>query len=240
MTNIVVLNSQTHRDLSVKTEVSARLGDGERFVPVIVAEFPHLVPHYPILLSKDAETGAFYCGAMLGFDLGENLFIDAGKGHDAYRPLNLRRGPFFTAGSDLAVDLDHARIGAPGGQRLFSEEGQPTAYLESVFAIMRDLRPGLEVSKVFVQTLLELKLVESVSIDVGFDDGTTRDLQGLYTINQDALRDLPDAKIVELFRRGYLQLIYLMVASLKQVPVLARRKNLRLLQGSEALMGALG
>jgi hypothetical protein len=240
VTNIVVLNSQTHRDLSVKTEVSARFGDGERFVPVVVTEFPHLVPHYPILMSKDAETGAFYCGAMLGFDPGENLFIDEGKGQDGYRPLDLRRRPFYTAGSDLAVDLDHPRIGAPDGQRLFNDEGQPTPQLQSVFAVMRDLRPGLEVSKIFVQTLLELKLVEPVRIDVGFDDGTTRDLQGLYTISQDVLRELPDAKVVELFRRGYLQLIYLMIASLKQVPVLARRKNLRLLQSSETLMGALG
>ena len=41
--------------------------------------------------------------------------------------------------------------------------------------------------------------------------------------------------VLDLFRRGYLQLIYLMIASLKQVPVLARKKNDRLLQASEAL-----
>jgi hypothetical protein len=237
--DIAVLNSQTHRDLSVKTEVAARLGDGQRFVPVVVTEFSYLAAHYPILLSKDADTGVFYCGAMLGFDPGENLFLDEGKGHDAYRPLNLRRGPFYTAGPDLAVDLAHPRVNAPGGLRLFSDEGQPTAYLESIFTVMRDLRPGEEMTKVFIQTLLSLKLVEPVDINVGFDDGTTRDVQGLYTVSQDVLRELPDDKIVELFRRGYLQLIYLIIGSLKQVPVLARRKNLRLLQGSEALTGAL-
>ncbi|WP_165190380.1 SapC family protein [Caulobacter soli] len=239
MPNIAVLNSQTHRDLAVRTEAAARLGDGERFVPVVVTEFSHLAAHYPILLSKDANTGGFYFGAMLGFDPGENLFLDESKGHDAYRPLNLRRGPFYTAGSDLAVDLDHPRLAGAGGLRVFSEEGQPTAYLESVFAIMRDLRPGEEMTKVFIQTLLALKLIEPIDIDVGFDDGTTRQLQGLYTLNQDALRELPDDKVVELFRRGYLQLIYLVIGSLKQIPVLARRKNLRLLDGSEALAGAL-
>ena len=235
MTQIAVLNSQAHRDLRVESKVSARYGDDQRFVPVVVSEFPLLAVHYPILLSKDGETGTFYCGAVLGFDVGENLFLDEGQGQDGYRPLNLRRMPFYTAGPDLAVDLEHPRVG--GGQRVFDEDGKPTPYLESIFAVMRDLAPGVEMTKAFVQTLLSLKLVESVSIDVGFDDGTTRDLQGLYTIDQAALRALPDNAVVDLFRRGYLQLIYLMIASMKQVSVLARRKNLRLLEPSSASFG---
>jgi hypothetical protein len=237
--NIVVLNSQTHRALRVHAGASARHGDGERFVPVVVTEFPALTAHYPILLSKDAETGAFYCGAMLGFDPGENLFLHGGKGHDGYRPLNLRRAPFYTAGGDLAVDLDHPRLAAEDGQALFTETGVATPYLESVFALMRELRPGQEMTKVFVDTLLGLKLVEPIDINVGFDDGTIRDLLGLYTINQDVLRDLADADVLRLFRRGYLQLIHLMIASLKQVPVLARRKNLKLIEATEGL-GSLG
>ena len=68
-----------------------------------------------------------------------------------------------------------------------------------------------------------------------FDDGTKRRLEGLYTVNQDAVRTLPDANVIDLFRRGYLQLIYLMIASLKQVPVLARKKNAALLKATSQL-----
>ena len=43
----------------------------------------------------------------------------------------------------------------------------------------------------------------------------------------------------ELFRRGYMRLIHYMIASLKQFPVLARKKNGRLLKGAaEGLAGA--
>ena len=63
---------------------------------------------------------------------------------------------------------------------------------------------------------------------------------GLYTIDQDVLARLPDTVVVELFRRGYLRLIDYMIASLKQVPVMARKKNLRLLQGTTALASAVG
>ena len=73
-----------------------------------------------------------------------------------------------------------------------------------------------------------MKLIEPIDINLAFDDGSKRQLEGLYTINQDPLKKLPDDKIVDLFHRGYLQVIYLMIASLKQVPVLAQKKNSRL------------
>ena len=55
---------------------------------------------------------------MLGIDEGENLFLKDGNGHEGYRPLNLQRVPFFVAGEDLAIDLDHARITAARGPGL--------------------------------------------------------------------------------------------------------------------------
>ena len=236
MPNIALLNSQTHRTLCVQPGASARYGDNQRFVPVILGEFPHLAVHYPILLTKDQDTGQFFAGAMLGFDEGENLFLDA-RGMESYRPLNLQRGPFFTAGNDLAIDLDSPRIDE-AGKPLFTESGEPTQYLQSIMALFRDLKPGLEVTKTFVQTLSSLKLIEPIDVDLAFDDGSQRTLTGLYTINQAALRALPDTGVIDLFRRDYLQLIYLMIASLKQVPVLARRKNSALLKATAALQGA--
>ena len=231
MTNIVVLNSLTHRDLRVQAEASAKLGDNQRFVPVVIAEFPLLVTHYPILFSKDSETGAFLCGAMLGIDEGENLFLKEGKGHEGYRPLNLQRVPFFVSGDDLAIDLDHVRVAADTGQSLFNDKGEPTPYLDSIRAAFQHLKPGTEMTKRFIETLLKLNLLEPVDISLGFDDGTKRNLADLYTVNQDVLRQLPDASVLDLFRRGYLQLIYLLIASLKQIPVLAQKKNDRFLAG---------
>jgi hypothetical protein len=229
MTNIAILNSLTHRDVRVQAEASARFGDNQRFVPVVVAEFPHLVTHYPVLFSKDSETGGFFCGAMLGIDEGENLFLKDGHGHDGYRPLNLQRVPFFISGEDLAIDLDHARVSTHTGQELFNQMGEPTPYLESIKAAFQQLKPGSEMTKRFTETLLKLNLLEPVDVILGFDDGSKRTLVDLYTVNQEVLRALPDASVLELFRRGYLQLIYLLIASLKQIPVLAKRKNDRFL-----------
>jgi hypothetical protein len=233
MSNIVLLDSQSHRGLRVHAQPGAHYGDNQRFVAAVVNEFQALAMHYPILFSKDADTGQFYCGAMLGFDADENLFLDEHRALAVYRPLNLQRGPFLTAGSDLAIDLDHPRVAPTGDQELFTETGDPTGYLQSIMGLMRDLRPGLERTRIFIDTLLGLKLIEAMTISARFDDGNNREFTGLYTINRDRLKDLPDAAALDLFRRGYLQLIYLMLASLEHVSALARRKNRSFLPGGD-------
>jgi hypothetical protein len=236
MAKLTVLNSQVHRGLKVQPGAAARYGDSQRFVPVILGEFPLLAVHYPILMTKDSRTGGFFVGAMLGFDEGENLFLGAG-GMDTYRPLNLQRGPFFTAGGDLAIDLDSPRID-DGGTALFTDTGEPSRYLHSIMALFRDLTRGAELTKTFVEMLVTLRLVETVEMRASFDDGSKRVLEDLYTINLQALRALDDATALDLFRKDYLQLIYLMIASLRQVPALARRKNNALLDASAGMAGA--
>ena len=225
MSKVVLLDSQAHRKLRVHAQAAAHYGDNQRFVAVVIGEFHALVMHYPILFSKDADTGQFYCGAMLGFDAQENLFLDEHRSSSSYRPLNLQRGPFLAAGSDLAIDLDHPRVGPSGDQELFNAAGEPSGYLQSVMGLMRELRPGLERTRAFIDTLLRLQLIEPMTIAARFDDGSNREFTGLYTINRDQLKQLADPEVLDLFRRGYLQLIYLMLASLDHVPELARRKN---------------
>ena len=237
MSNIVLLDSRSHRALRVHARPAAQYGDNQRFVAVVVNEFPALAMHYPILFSKDADTGQFYCGAMLGFDAGENLFLGEHRTLSLYRPLNLQRGPFLTAGSDLAIDLDHPRVAPSGDQELFTEAGEPSSYLKSIMGLMRDLRPGLERTRIFIDTLLNLKLIEPMTISARFDDGTNHEFTGLYTINRDQLKELADAAALDLFRRGYLQLIYLMLASLNHVSALAQRKNRSFLPGGDSRGG---
>ncbi len=225
----MLLDNQLHRKLRVHAQAGAQYGDNQRFVAVVVNEFHALAMHYPILFSKDADTGQFYCGAMLGFDAGENLFLDDYRSLSVYRPLNLQRGPFLTSGSDLAIDLDHPRVAADGDQELFTETGEPSRYLQSIMGLMRDLRPGLERTRIYIDTLLGLKLIEPMTVSARFDDGSNREISGLYTINRDQLKELADAAVLDLFRRGYLQLIYLMLASLDHVSALLQKKNRSLL-----------
>jgi hypothetical protein len=237
VTQIAILNNEAHRTLKVDGRASAAYGDGQRFVQAMVSEFTYLVVHYPILFSKDATTGQLYCGVMLGYDEGENLYLEEWRRGLAYRPLSLQRVPFCAHGRNLALDLDHPRVGVEAGEPLFTDDGRPTPYLESVLQAFRYLRRGMRETKAFVACLLELKLIEPLDLEVEFDDGSKRNGVGLYTIDQGAMAALGDAAVVALHRRGYLRLIDFMIASLKHLPVLTSRKNARLLRGTETLAG---
>jgi hypothetical protein len=175
---------------------------------------------------------------MLGIMEGENLFLREWEEREFYRPLVLQRGPFYAHGPELAIDLDHPRVGAEGGKPLFTAYGEPTRYLQSIIWAFQDMKPGIATTNFFVARLLELQLIEPVDIDVEFEDGSTHKCVGLYTVNQETLSRLPDPVVVELFRRGYLRLMHLMIASLKQFPALARKKNGRLLEATRTLAGA--
>jgi hypothetical protein len=175
---------------------------------------------------------------MFGFDEGENLFLEEWRERELYRPLSLQRGPFYANGPDVAIDLDDPRVGVEGGKALFTDQGQPTRYLQSIIWAFQDLSPGVEMTRLFIARLLELKLIEPVDVEVELDDGSIRRCVGLYTVDQEVLSRLPDEVVVELFRRGYLRLIHYMIASLKQVPVLARKKNSGILRATEGLAGA--
>jgi len=234
MANIVKLDSRAHHDLRIKGGPSASHGDAQRFAAVIPGEFTQMATVCPLFFSKDAETGAFYCGAMLGFDEGENLFLD-GDHYHGRRPLSLQRAPFFTAGDDVALDLDNPRVGAPGGAALFDADGKPTAYLEGVINSLRLLHAGEQQSRAFIATLLQHELIEPLDLDVAFDDGDHHHIRGLYTIDRERLEGLADEVVVELFRRGYLLLIHAMIVSQKQLPALVERRNARKLRAGAGL-----
>jgi hypothetical protein len=235
VTRIATLNNEAHRSLRVDGRPSAAYGDNQRFAQVIVGEFAHLLVHYPILFSKDGATGRLYCGALLGYDEGENLFLEEWRGGRWYRPLMLQRAPFLSYGRHLAIDLDHPRVGVEAGEPLFTDDGRPTPYLQSVRHAIEYLHSGMRATEAFIARLLELRLIEPIDLEVEFDDGSRRSAVGLYTIDVGALGTLADATVVELHRRGYLRLIDFMIASLKQLPVLTSRKNASLLRGTEAL-----
>ncbi len=142
MTRIVPLNKEIHKSLKVDARAAAAYGDNQRFTHVIAKEFPLLVVHYPILFAKDANTGEFYCGVMLGFDEGENLFLEEWRDLEFYRPLGLQRVPFYANGPDVAIDLDHPRVGVEDGTALFTEFGQPSRYLQRIIWAFQDLSSG--------------------------------------------------------------------------------------------------
>lgn len=223
-----LLDLEAHRTLRVRTSGL----ETPHFVQVVAAEFSTAATRCPILLTKSAETGQFYTGAMYGFRPGENLLQET-AGPAPYRPLDLERQGFFISGENIAIDRENPRFSDREGQPLFEADGTPAERLRQVQKILGQLKNGVEETDRFIQAMLEHRLIEPIDISLRFDDGETITLQGLYTISLDSLGELDDGAALALFRRGYLQLAYCMVDSLKQVSALAHLRNHRLAINSD-------
>jgi hypothetical protein len=100
--------------------------------------------------------------------------------------------------------------------------------LQRISSILEAIYQGREQSRVFVELLLNHELIEEFTLDVELNDGSKHQLQGFYTIAEDRLKELPQDSIAELFSAGYLQAIYMVIASFANFRSLIKRKNQRL------------
>jgi hypothetical protein len=220
--NLVAVNVEEHAHIRVRPP----LPTVPHFVEIVVSEFALAATTCPLFFTKNAETGAFYAGALFGFKPGENL-ISAGGSPASFVPLDQQRSGFYISGDLIAIDLDNPRFSASGpeGDPLFDGAGEPGTALQRAQRHLSQLVEGKRATDQFIAALLAHSLIEPIDVSLKFDDGETLNLQGLYTVSLDALHELRDTDVLALFRQGHLQLVYAMAGSLKQVSVLADRRN---------------
>ena len=233
MSNYEILNKETHRHLRVRTGYGAALGDAVMYAMTFPLEFRDIQGCYPILFTKDPNTGGFFAAAVLGFEANQNLFL-RNDGWDApYVPALVQRQPFLIAtGGEgdagdpaVSIDLDHPRVSRDEGEALFDETGTPTAFLNQKIALLDKLHRGLQHGRGFIDALLEHQLLEQITLDIAFNDGDKKTLEGFYTIAEEQLYQLKGDALESLNQGGYLQPVFMAVASLSRMRDLIERRN---------------
>jgi hypothetical protein len=231
MPNNVLLNNVDHKGLRIVTERGADYGDNVSFALTFPSEFRALQSHYPIVFRKTGDGAGFETIALLGFVEGENLFLEPGRWDATYVPLTIDRLPFLIGRSAdelmVHVDLDHPRVSRTAGEPVFLQYGGNSELLEGVTKKLMDIHEGLQRVPAFMDALVSHELLEPFVLDIELDDGSQNRLAGFYTINEERLAALDGATLEKLNRSGYLQAIYMAVASLNHFRGLIDRKNRR-------------
>ena len=224
----VLLNNIDHKDLRVDTAHSAALGDDVMFALTFPAELRNVQAYYPIVFRKTAD-GAFQPIALFGFQDGHNLFLDNQRWDAAYVPLAIERQPFLIGRDGEAlmvhIDLDNPRAQSGQGEALFRDQGGTTPFLDRITSVLLTLHDGLASVPAFVDALLQHELLESFALDVELDDGSMNRLVGFYTINEERLRALDGAALESLQQAGFLEPVYMVVASVSRFRDLIERMN---------------
>ncbi|MCA1930937.1 SapC family protein [Rheinheimera sp.] len=237
MSNNVLLNSVEHRDLKVITARSAQYGDAVWFAITFPREFRTAQAHYPIFFHKDSSSNQFFAVTLFGFQDKENLFLQQDNWKGCYIPLMLRRQPFLigqqlvredgieTPQRVIHIDLDNPRVSHTEGEALFLPFGGSSPYLDEVASMLETIHHGMQDSKDFMAALLEHQLLESFTLDLTFSNGQKQQLAGFYTIHEDNLAALPAETLALLHQKGYLQAIYMAIASQANIRHLLQLKN---------------
>jgi hypothetical protein len=216
MPNIQILNNVDHKNLRVITERSAAYGDNQWFAPTFAHEFRNLQSHYPIVFTKNPDTGQFQAVALLGFEVDENLFLTEAGWDAMYIPLSIVRQPFligFQQNNEdgvssiepvISVNMDSPRVSETQGEPVFLEHGGNSEFLEQINSLLKLVHEGHERNQDFIDMLLGMDLLESFVLDVELNDGSEHRMSGFYTINETSLRGLTGDDLVILNNNGYL------------------------------------
>ncbi|MBM6577468.1 SapC family protein [Microvirga sp. SRT01] len=189
-----------------------------RFVQIGLSEIVLAAADMPLCLAKDAHTGRFNLIALLGLVEPQNLFCVDGRFHATYCPRALqltgfRLHPDGVAG--LAIDEEDPALGA-SGQLLF-ENGRATPLTATIADALRRLIADLDAARDLIADYAARHLIRPLRLTLRRSDQHEHVIDGLYTIDQDALSGLSDADVVILHRADRLAPATLLSASLTQI-----------------------
>lgn len=239
MSNFVLLNNITHKELRVMREYSPHYGDNEMSVVTFPQEFRSIQNEYPIFFQKNVENGRFIPLALLGLRQNENLFLSDGGWDANYIPASVKRRPFLigiqppkpgeqSQSHMVYVDMVSPRLSETEGDSVFLPHGGYSSYLENVVDLLEYIQYGAELTEHFVNELLQYELLESVALEITLKNGECNNLVGFYTINEDKLAVLDPAAVASLHSKGYMEFIYMVLASHSNVVKLINRIEAKL------------
>ncbi len=233
-----LLNNIEHRNLRVDSKPALTYGENSHFAMIVPAEIVTAKNFFPLFIYKDGSTGKFFFSAIFGFQEGENLFLDDKGWHSEYIPLSIARKPFLIGQQEaiengqkivkrvINIDMGSPRVNA-GGERVFTDSGESTPYLDNIARVLEMLHHGIIESDQLINKLIDYDLLEPMSLKLVFNEHRKYELHHLYTIKSDALNALDDSKVMGLFRDGSLEKIYALVHSQARISTLIRLKNER-------------
>jgi hypothetical protein len=235
LNTFVPVTPHRHRGRWWQPETSYAWVSAEPVVPLAGSEMVCAALHMPLAFIR--PRGAFLPAAVMGLEPGVNLFVNGdGRWTAGYIPALLRSRPFaLVALPDgrkvLCVDEEAARVSdrpeSPQAQPFFDADEKPTSRLQECLKFLSALEASRQLTAKACADLERHKLLVpwNVHLRIG---GITRELAGLYRIDEAALLALPDGSFLELRRASALTLAYAQLLSIGQAAPLGERANARL------------
>jgi hypothetical protein len=227
----VALDRSVHLKTRLKlpvTDWTVAAGMNSMFLAAV--EFGDACRDFPIVFVGAGEgpdgKPAIAPVAVFGLGQGENLYLDGTGWRAAYMPAMLRLYPFAMSRIDeqsFAIVLDTAWSGVSQteGDPLFTESGEVSELTKTVQQQLEHTEAEVQRTRFVGERLRELDLLREMRFDAKLPDGSSLSVEGFLTVDEEKLKALPDATIVDLQRTGMLGLIHAHLISLGHMRRLA-------------------
>ena len=174
---------------------------GDRIVPVVDEELPHLMPGMSTAFVRDGEGDAFRLVAIMGVQPGQNIFVRPdGRWLAGYVPALYRAWPFrlHRDGNGRLVlglrrDSGLLRESPTGDseERFFDDAGEMTPALARVANFLRQFERYRKRTQRAVDALAEQGLIEPWAVSLATGENNRRQqLDGLYRVTAQRLQGL--------------------------------------------------
>jgi hypothetical protein len=230
MHNLELVNSETHRKTKVSSEGVLASNANVHMSHIVLMEFVDIAQYYPIFFVKDNDTGQFQPVALFGLAVDRNTYQASGLWEKCYLPLKIQSQPFYlikdnsTSKPCLAIDIKDNRVQEKQGEALFLNN-IATPYLQQKAIALAELTKGFVLNNAFINDLLAHNLLESVELDIMYNNRRAHKLNGLYTINKDMLEKIPADIQKEFEQQDYVSLISAAISSVNHVSTMIDIEN---------------
>jgi hypothetical protein len=232
MAKLTELSSKNHQNLHVVPSATMQFASEQHVLNLTAIELAKAATCFPVFISRSSANGKLAFSAMTSFELNQNLYVTNGKWNGGYQPNALRTYPLFLMQSQkgenqfcIGFDEQSSAFSTVQGAPLFENDGAATPHLAEVTKMLEVELEHIRQSYEFAKALESMNLLKEIDIKVQYQDGTVNVIQGLCTINEDALSILNGEQLEKLNKAGYLTPIYSLLISLNLLNDLINRHN---------------
>ncbi|MDN3922098.1 SapC family protein [Roseateles violae] len=217
----VPVSAGRHANVSLEPSADYAFTATINAVPLMAVEFLRAAVEYAIVFTIAGDE--VLPAAVLGVKGDQNLYLAADRQWQAkYVPAFIRRYPFVFSGSadgktlTLCIDESHPGVNREGrGERLFGEDGKPTAYVERVLKFLQEYQAQFERTRQFGRKVRDLGLLEPMQAQVTTPAGAKLSLNGFHGVSREKLRKLDGEALAGLAKTDELELLYLQMHSMR-------------------------
>lgn len=224
--HVVTINKDKHGKLRAKPNVDFAHAKELNLAGVMLTEINAATANFPVVFVQHPDTKVIRPVAMFGLRPGENYYYGQ-EGWDAtYVPLLIQRHPFLIGADDanpdstnltMCIDANSPYLTEGEGTALFDEQGNATEFLSSRNQLLMEVFEGERITNQFVAKITQLDLLKPFEILLQGQDGITRRVTSLMTLDVVKLRQMSDEVLTELHKLDFLAALYVIYGSLFQI-----------------------